>query len=480
MGKKKPAPPPAPDYAAAATAQGQANMQAGQQTASLSNPNIYGPYGNQTVSYDTTGPNGMMQPTIRQTLNPEAQAALEAQQRVERGTAELGEQGLSQARNILNTPFSYQGPGIQTSFNTGPQAQTSLGDYGQVRQSLGDYGQVQQSLGDYGSALRDLDLSGISNMPLNAGTTAQSAIMSRLDPQLKRDEEAQRARLANQGLTAGGEGYNAEQNLFDQRRNDLYTQAGAVGLNLDMAANQQGFNQRLQQGQFGNAAQQQNYLQSLGAGEFANQAQGQRYSQALGDAGFYNQAQDQRYNQALGNAGFYNQGVAQNFNQNRSAAEFGNSAVAQSLQHQLGLYNQPMNQLSALMSASQIQAPQFQQYTGANINAAPVFDATKQQGQWATDIYGQQMAGYNAGMQALGAAVGGLAGNAGLFAKSDIRLKSNIVRVGDHPLGIGIYEYDIDGHRERGVMAQEVMTVRPTAVAVHPDGYLMVDYGALN
>jgi hypothetical protein len=62
---------------------------------------------------------------------------------------------------------------------------------------------------------------------------------------------------------------------------------------------------------------------------------------------------------------------------------------------------------------------------------------------------------------------------------SDRRLKSNIEQVGTHPLGIGIYEYDIFGNRERGVMADEVLNVMPNAVSVHPSGFMQVDYGML-
>jgi hypothetical protein len=74
-----------------------------------------------------------------------------------------------------------------------------------------------------------------------------------------------------------------------------------------------------------------------------------------------------------------------------------------------------------------------------------------------------------------------LAGTIGGAAikKSDRRLKSNIVRIGTHPLGIGIYEYDIDGSRQRGVMADEVLTVLPEAVLTGDDGYMMVNYGVL-
>jgi len=71
--------------------------------------------------------------------------------------------------------------------------------------------------------------------------------------------------------------------------------------------------------------------------------------------------------------------------------------------------------------------------------------------------------------------------------QSDIRVKENIVRIGDHPLGIGLYLFDykpeyVDawGHgRQFGVMAQEVEAVLPEAVLVHPNGYKMVDYDML-
>jgi len=70
---------------------------------------------------------------------------------------------------------------------------------------------------------------------------------------------------------------------------------------------------------------------------------------------------------------------------------------------------------------------------------------------------------------------------------SDRRVKENIVRIGEHPLGIGLYLFDyIPGFRDQwghgrqfGVMAQEVEAVMPEAVCTHPDGYKMVYYGML-
>lgn len=77
--------------------------------------------------------------------------------------------------------------------------------------------------------------------------------------------------------------------------------------------------------------------------------------------------------------------------------------------------------------------------------------------------------------------------DAGMPMSSDRAVKENIVRVGTHPLGIGLYlfdykpEYrDANGHdRKLGVMADEVETVMPAAVRVHPDGHKMVDYAML-
>ena len=75
-----------------------------------------------------------------------------------------------------------------------------------------------------------------------------------------------------------------------------------------------------------------------------------------------------------------------------------------------------------------------------------------------------------------------------VMGPSDRSIKENIVQIGVHPLGIGLYLFDYKpeyraacGHGRRlGVMADEVETVRPEAVVVHADGYKMVDYGMLN
>lgn len=62
---------------------------------------------------------------------------------------------------------------------------------------------------------------------------------------------------------------------------------------------------------------------------------------------------------------------------------------------------------------------------------------------------------------------------------SDIRLKTNITRVGTRPDGLGVYEFEYvwGGPRRLGLMAQEVREVYPDAVIEMAGGFLAVDYG---
>jgi hypothetical protein len=392
------------------------------------------------------------------------------------------------------------------------------------------YGQAQGGVAGPNLA-NTLDTSNVAKMPINAGTTAQQAIMARLEPQLQKNRVSTETQLINQGLRPGSEAYNNAAQLLGQQENDQRTQAVLQGLGLDMSANAQGYGQALSTGQFGNAAnlagfnanlanQQagnqaiaQNFGQGLSAQQMANQAIGQNFNQGLSaqqmqnaaigqnfgqgvtaqqlqnaaigqnygqgvtSQQMQNQAIAQNYGQGMSTAQAQNAQVAQQFNQNQQAAQFANTAQQQALAQAIQQRQLPLNEINALMSGSQIQNPQFQQYTGANVQAAPIANATAQQGAFAQNLYNQNVGSYNqnvAGLYGLGGAAAYGA------AKSDRRLKSNINRIGTHKLGIGIYEYDIEGRHEIGVMAQEVQNVMPEAVIHHPDGYLMVQYGRIN
>jgi hypothetical protein len=538
-------------------------------------------------------------PTIEQYLTPDAQATLEAQQRVERAFSGLGERAIGRVQDVYGTAFTPQGlPEQQFQFQGGgplptlPQLQgqarsdvsalpvnfgPTAGQYGTAAGGPGalnlqgldtsGIGGVQTGMGQFGQAQGgpaaptlqgQLDVSSLAQMPVNAGMTAQEAIMSRLDPQLQRQRAQLETQLANQGLVRGGEAYNVALQEQGQRENDLRTQAALQGLQLDMQARQQGLGEAqalggfanqsalagfgagqqataaqnaaiaqnaglaLQSGQFANQAQAQQFAQRLAAGEFGreaqlasfqtgqaaqqavNQAIAQNFGQGLAAQGAYNAAAGQQFGQEMDIAGLYNASLAQNqaaalqqaqaqaalqsqgFNQAQSMANFQNAQRQAALQEQLALRQLPLNEVAAIMGGAQVQLPQFQAYQGAEVGAAPVFDASRAAGQFAQQNYGNQVAAYNAKMGlysglagAVGTAAGGPAGLSGFFTGSDRRLKSNIVRVATHPLGIGVYEYDIAGERQRGVMADEVEQVLPEAVVTRSDGIKMVNYGML-
>ena len=281
---------------------------------------------------------------------------------------------------------------------------------------------LRTDLGNMESA-QGLDINGLPAAPINAGMTAQQAIMSRLQEQMDTEAAAERNRLINQGLVPGGEAYDREMRLLNQRQNDQRTQATLQGIGLDTQARQNAFQERL-------------------SGQSANNA-----------------------------------AAAQNFNRNLQGAQFGNQAQQQSLAQQLALRNQPLNEIAALMSGSQVQLPQFQQFSGQNVSPSPVFGATQAGADASMQNYGINQAGVNAqnaGMYGLGSS-----GLMALGMFSDRRLKSNIVRVGTHPRGFGIYDYDIFGERKTGVMADEIEAIVPEAVMVHSSGFKMVNYGAL-
>lgn len=129
------------------------------------------------------------------------------------------------------------------------------------------------------------------------------------------------------------------------------------------------------------------------------------------------------------------------------------SGRGQSVQEALAERNQPINEISALMGGGQVQSPNFVNTPTPGVNGTDVAGITN-------NAYNQNMQAYQSkmsGLLGLGTALGG-------WVFSDARLKSNVERVGTHPLGIGVYEYDIFGRRQRGVMAHEVAEVMPAAV----------------
>lgn len=325
--KDSPSPPPAPDYTGAAQATASGNLAAAQQAQRANMVNQYTPYGSLTYAQDATSRFPSGDPSYSSTVNlsPTGQALLDANNQSSLGLASL---------------------------------------------QSGAEGRVAQTMG------QPMDQSSVQA----TADQAYKNYTSRLDPQWQQATNQQETQLRNQGLVPGSEAYDNAMRVFNNGKNDAYTQANTAAINT----------------------------------------------------------------------------------------------MPQTYQLASAQYNQPLNTLNAIRTGSQVTNPQFtstpqqQTTTGAN-----TLGAASAQGQYGQGLYNAgvgQANAFNSGLFSLGSAAIGM---------SDRRLKSNIVRIGTHPLGIGIYEYDIFGHREIGVMAQEAFHVKPDAVLTHPSGYLMVDYGAL-
>jgi hypothetical protein len=99
--------------------------------------------------------------------------------------------------------------------------------------------------------------------------------------------------------------------------------------------------------------------------------------------------------------------IQQGFGQQLEAGKFGNTAVQQAIAQAIQQRQMPLNEITALMSGSQIQNPQFGAYQGSTVAPPPIFQATQQKGMFDANAYNQQVAQANAqtaGMYSLGGA----------------------------------------------------------------------------
>lgn len=146
--------------------------------------------------------------------------------------------------------------------------------------------------------------------------------------------------------------------------------------------------------------------------------------------------------------------------------------------------NAPINEISALMSSSQVSNPSFGSTPTTNVAGVDYTGMVNNNFNALNDQYKTNVSQGNAamgGMFGLGGTIAGGAMKYGMnpLAWSDRRLKSDIVRIGTTAHGLPWYDYEIFGRREQGVMADEVEALMPAAVVSHPSGFKMVDYGRL-
>lgn len=192
MGKQQSA-PAAPDYTGAAQATAQGNLQAAQTAASANRVNQVTPYGSLTYSESGKDSQGNPMWTATQSLSPDQQKLLDYQNQSSLGLGSIQNQGLGYVQNMLDKPF---------------------------------------------------DTSALPAEQINAGQTAQDAIMSRLDPSFDRRQSQLETQLANQGIARGTEAYTNAQGDLNNARNDAYTQAALQGMGIGQQARQQGLQEQ--------------------------------------------------------------------------------------------------------------------------------------------------------------------------------------------------------------------------------------------
>lgn len=173
-----PSPPLPPDYAAAATAQGAANVETARATSRLNNPSVVNPYGTQTWT-EGAGPDD--RPTLTQTLSPEQQALYDQSIQTKQQLGQLGTQGATALQGVV-------GQGV--------------------------------------------DFSGAPAAPGNAQSTRDAvinAMMSRVNEDYGRQTDQANSDLVAAGIRPGTKAYDDRMALIDRGRNDARQQAIIAG-----------------------------------------------------------------------------------------------------------------------------------------------------------------------------------------------------------------------------------------------------------
>ncbi len=300
-------------------------------------------------------------------------------------------------------------------------------------------------------------------------------------------EALSRGQFAN---AAAGQGFsqNLQTGQFNNQAAAQNTQNAANSAAFQNSTQNQQFGQNLQTGQFANQAAAGNTAAALASGQFVNQAAGQAFAQQQAQLAFNNtvatqgadaanKAAMQAYQNAVAQVQQNNSNAQQTYSNQLSTTQLQNQMNAQQLQQQFALQSFPINQVTALMSGGQIQNPQVTPYQSGQIQptnlAGNVYNSAALQNQQ----YQQQVTQNNAMMGGL-FGLGGTALLGGLTAFSDRRLKRDVIDLGIKLMnGIKLYSYKYlwDAITRVGIMADEVVKVKP--VAVHSiGGYAVVDY----
>jgi hypothetical protein len=178
-------------------------------------------------------------------------------------------------------------------------------------------GQLRSTIGNAGPLRQD-------QAPTNRAAV-EAAMMGRWNRDAARQNAAEEAQLAARGMAPGSAQWGSVQEQQNRARTDALEQAF------------------LASGQESRAAQQA-----------------------------YNAVQQQRFDEMAAQAQFGNQAAMQRYQMGSDWASQLNNMRQGQLQERLAMRNQPINEITALLSGSQVTQPQFAPFSRQGINAAPI------------------------------------------------------------------------------------------------------------
>jgi hypothetical protein len=143
-----------------------------------------------------------------------------------------------------------------------------------------------------------------------------------------------------------------------------------------------------------------------------------------------------------------------------------NAGRSQYMNEAYAARNQPLNEIAALLSGSQVTQPNFVSTPTTGVEGVDYTGLVNQQ-------YQSQLANSQNAMSGI---FGLLSSGIGLL--SDRRAKEGIQRVGTLDNGLPVYAYRYKGSEtaQIGVMADEVERIHPEAVTMGADGFKRVRY----
>lgn len=419
--------PKPPDPVKTAEAQGAMNRETAITQQELNMVNQNGPWG--SVTYDQTGTSASGTPTYTATtsLSPSQQSIFDKSQAAQGNLAQIASDQSGFLSKYLGQGIDLSGtPALQSSFGEGYNPNFSAKPIGlgaDYSTSLGDgYATSYAGADDFSADRRRYE----------------NALWKRTAGDRSAADAEMRATLANKGIKEGSPAWNAEMERMAAQNTDArlatllaggQEQSRMVGLARDAAT-------------FGNNAM----LSQFGAENAASLA---RANHRQGIQATQMQAQ-----------GLTNDAIARETGLN-------NSARGQGVSEAFALRNQPINEISALLSGTQVSNP------------AQMGAATPQTGVAGVDYAGLVNQNYQQRTANNNAMMGGLFGlGSSLIMASDERLKTDVRRVGQTDDGVPVYTYRYiwGGPIHMGVMAQDV----PEAAVEMDNGYLAVDYGKVH